>query len=243
MILLLTGRMDCSRYYISCTDTHADIHPDTSKPSRIHCNLSSISPILNYTITPRLLVRLPGGSQEPTSSRSADSQSGRKRLYEARLGPSWCVSSFYFTCRFERVDLTIISDCCSKSNCILTRTETFAAKSSGIIVDTPSSFATGIAGAPSDKKYALVKTCVDAFSSSSHLQLLLSTGKLQVLIHSFFHLFILLSIWMLSQRHSRRRPRKTQRRDAACIRPAHHCCQSAEIRRCTFTFFVLILHE
>ncbi|KAI5124303.1 hypothetical protein M0805_008911 [Coniferiporia weirii] len=36
-------------------------------------------------------------------------------------------------------------------------------KSSGVIVDTPSSFATGVAGAPSDKKYALVKACVDAF--------------------------------------------------------------------------------
>ena len=44
-------------------------------------------------------------------------------------------------------------------------------KSSGIIVDTPSSFATGVAGAPNDKKYALVKTCVDAFHSMSTLLL------------------------------------------------------------------------
>lgn len=36
---------------------------------------------------------------------------------------------------------------------------------SGIIVDTPASFAAGVAGATGDKKYSLVKACVDAFQS------------------------------------------------------------------------------
>ena len=39
--------------------------------------------------------------------------------------------------------------------------------SSGLIVDTPSSFAAGLPGASTDKKYSLVKACVDSFQSES----------------------------------------------------------------------------
>ena len=48
--------------------------------------------------------------------------------------------------------------------------DTDKGRTSGIIIDTPSSFATGAVGTgaaqPNEKKYALVKACVDAFGGT-----------------------------------------------------------------------------
>ncbi|THH06497.1 hypothetical protein EW145_g4045 [Phellinidium pouzarii] len=52
---------------------------------------------------------------------------------------------------------------------------------SGVIIDTPSSFATGIAAAPSDKKYALVKACVDAFQT--HSLILMTVNVILIIGH------------------------------------------------------------
>ncbi|EJD05703.1 Clp1-domain-containing protein [Fomitiporia mediterranea MF3/22] len=57
-------------------------------------------------------------------------------------------------------------------------------RSSGIIVDTPSSFATGLAGVPNDKKFALIRSCVDAF----HINVIIVVGheKLNVEMQRMF---------------------------------------------------------
>ncbi|KAL5490182.1 CLP1 [Sanghuangporus weigelae] len=57
-------------------------------------------------------------------------------------------------------------------------------KSSGIIVDSPSSFATGSTGSASEKKFALIQTCVDAF----HINVIVVVGheKLNVEMQRMF---------------------------------------------------------
>lgn len=55
-------------------------------------------------------------------------------------------------------------DACLHLYCALLTVSLLVGKSSGLIIDTPSVFASGTANAPADQKYALVKTCVDAFN-------------------------------------------------------------------------------
>lgn len=94
----------------------------------------------------------------------------------------------------------------------------YLGRASGLIVDTPSSFASGpSSGSVNDHRHTLIKSCVDAFAS------------VYLVVNSCdFSIVILV--------HSKHNPccwsRKTQRWDAANIRQQVVGHQDSEIRRC-----------
>lgn len=91
----------------------------------------------------------------------------------------------------------------------------FAGRASGIIVDTPSSFAAGPSGGSDHHRQTLIKACVDAFRSTP------STPP---------PFLIRCANSSTSKRHPRRGPRKAQRRNATHIRKTHHNTQDSQIR-------------
>lgn len=88
------------------------------------------------------------------------------------------------------------------------------ARVSGLIVDTPSSFASGPSSG-ADSRHTLIKACVDAFQSIS-ISLSLPFSSRDTIP---------------SKRHPRRRPRKAQRRNAASLWHSSLCRQNPKVRR------------
>jgi polyribonucleotide 5'-hydroxyl-kinase len=81
------------------------------------------------------------------------------------------------------------------------------ARVSGLIVDTPSSFASGpSSGSSADSRHTLIKACVDAFHSM-YTSWSLPSSSCDIIS---------------SKRHPRRRSRKAQRRDAASLWQSTH---------------------
>lgn len=90
------------------------------------------------------------------------------------------------------------------------------ARVSGLIVDTPSSFASGpSSGSNADSRHTLIKACVDAFHSM-YTSLSLPSPPHDIIC---------------SKCHPRRRSRKAQRRDAASLWQSTHRRQNSQVRR------------
>lgn len=108
----------------------------------------------------------------------------------------------------------------SVSGRVLT-SHSWSGRVSGLIVDTPSSFAAS-SSTGSDHRHGLIKACVDAFRSENTSA---PGPKSTTDTRCCF-----------SQRHPRRGPRKTQCGDAADVRQPHSRGQDSEIwrRKCRF---------